>query len=143
MSMTDIKNIQLATLWCIFSQDQLLNNLDEMHSKQEISVMDQLNSLEKTNDKIEDGCMFAERILTNGNALEILLMKKVITAQLTRLCTVPCVGSVGKIEFLTDEKKFEEQIRSSVGRLTKVELGNQSSFQVCFCARIILNAYYC
>jgi hypothetical protein len=113
-----------------------------MHSKQEISVMDQLNSLEKTNDRIEDGCMFAERILTNGNALEILLMKKVITAQLTRLCTVPSVVSVGKIEFLTDEKKFEEQIRSSIGRLTKVELGNQSSFQVCLCLHDF-KCYYC
>ena len=122
----------------------MLDSLEEMHSELEINVMDQLHMIEKTKDRIEDGCSFTERVLTNGNALEILLIKKWIIAQLARLCQMPTINAVEKIEFITDEKRYEELTRNSFGRLTKSGISEPllPTVLVCFDCMIVLHKLY-
>ena len=45
--------------------------LEDIHTNQELSIMDVFHNVEKTIEKIEDGCKFAERVLKSGNETEV------------------------------------------------------------------------
>jgi hypothetical protein len=97
---------------------QMLEQLEEMHSQQELKVMEMLHTVEKTAQRIEDGCAFGERVLKNGSSVEILLLKRAITTQLQSLLKgMPQVGDVNKIEFVTDEKIFNDAVTAAFGHL--------------------------
>jgi hypothetical protein len=63
----------------------MLEELENIHSKQEDYIMHVFNNVGKLIEKIEDGCQFTERILERGNTTEMLLMKRFISAQLLSL----------------------------------------------------------
>ena len=92
-----------------------------MHSTQELEVMDMFHNVEKTIDKIEDGTAFAERIVEHGSAAELLSMKKMIRMQLMSLINNTPKPDVNiKINFHTDQDKFEEAITKTFGSFLKV-----------------------
>lgn len=104
----------------------MLEKLEDMHSQQELKVMEMLHTVEKTAQRVEDGCAFGERLLKNGSPVEVLLLKRVVATQLQSLLgNVPCIADVGKIEFVTDEKLFSNTITATFGRLTAIEPGQQ------------------
>ena len=42
-----------------------------MHSEKEIAIMEAFNTVEKTSEKIDDGCKYTENVLKKGNAIEV------------------------------------------------------------------------
>ena len=99
-----------------------MKQLDEMHSTQELEVMDMFHNVEKTVEKIEDGTTFAERIIEHGSGAEILSMKKMIKLQLMSLINNTPKPDVNvRINFHTDQEKFEEAITETFGTFLKVE----------------------
>jgi hypothetical protein len=101
--------------------EELLKELDDIHSTNELSIMDMFHSVEKTVEKMEDGCRFTERILKHGNGVEVLSLKKHISIQLLMLLNnIPRPEPTGtKIEFNTDVDKFSTMIRMAFGRFRK------------------------
>ena len=99
-----------------------MKQLDEMHSTQELEVMDMFHKVEKTIEKIEDGTTFAERIIEHGSGAEILSMKKMIKLQLMSLINNTPKPDVNvRINFHTDQEKFEEAITKTFGTFVKLE----------------------
>ncbi|KFM56989.1 Brain tumor protein, partial [Stegodyphus mimosarum] len=103
-------------------QEQLLKELDSIHSSQELQIMETFHNVEKTIEKIDDACKFAERLLSCGNTLEILSLIHIVGTQLLSLInnTPKLDISVG-IAFETDEKKFEASIQEHFGKVKKPE----------------------
>lgn len=78
--------------------------------------MELFYAVEKTQERIEDGSTFTERLLANGNATEILLLRKNIVTQLLSLINnTPKAEMDVKIEFESDEEKFKQAIQSFFG----------------------------
>lgn len=76
------------------------------------------HNVEKTIEKIEDGCKFTERILKNGNSIQILMLKKLIANQLLSLNSTPKPEVNTTIEFKTDDVVFAEAVRKTFGTTT-------------------------
>ena len=105
-----------------FQQEQLLEELEHIHSSQELAVMDLCHSVEKTVEKIEDSCKFTERLLKHGSAVEVALMKKAVSSRLLSLINnTPSVEPNTKILFETNAQKFEAAIKESFGNFKRDE----------------------
>lgn len=79
--------------------------------------MDAFHSVEKTVEKMENGCRFTERVLAHGNGVEVLSLKKHISIQLLMLLNnIPRPEPSAKIEFSTDADKFGVMVRMAFGR---------------------------
>ncbi|KAK2163597.1 hypothetical protein NP493_1453g00037 [Ridgeia piscesae] len=103
-------------------QEQLLEELEHIHSSQELAVMDLCHSVEKTVEKIEDSCKFTERLLKHGSAVEVALMKKAVSSRLLSLINnTPSVEPNTKILFETNAQKFEAAIKESFGNFKRDE----------------------
>ena len=84
--------------------------------------METSHNVEKITEKMEDACVFANRILEHGNILEVLLMKKLVSSQLLSLinnCPKPEVSYT--LDFITDTDKFSEAIKLNFGTIDKGE----------------------
>lgn len=100
----------------------MLKELEEIHTANELAIMEMANNTEKTSERIDDSCKFTERILEHGNGVEILSMKKLITHQLlTLLNNVPHLEPTVKIEFETDFDAFSTAVKSTFGHFKKPE----------------------
>ena len=108
----------------------MLESLEDMHTRQELKVMEMLHGVEKTAQRVEDGTSFAERVLKNGSTIEILLMKRLIIVQLQSLLrNIPSFGDIGKIEFVTDENSFRDAVTKTFGHLKVLEPKQQVALQ--------------
>lgn len=102
--------------------EQLLKELGTLHANHELKVMETFHSVEKTIEKIDDACSFANRLLTHGNTLEILSLKKFVGTQLLSLINnTPKPDISITMAFETDEKKFEEAVKETFGKIKKPE----------------------
>ncbi|CAE1322724.1 unnamed protein product [Acanthosepion pharaonis] len=99
-------------------KDELLKELEEIHNAQQLSIIEMCHNVEKTIEKIEDGCKFTERILKNGNSIQILMLKKLIANQLLSLNSTPKPEVNTTIEFKTDDVVFAEAVRKTFGTTT-------------------------
>ncbi|XP_074650430.1 protein meiotic P26-like [Tubulanus polymorphus] len=103
-------------------QENALKDLGELHYNQELKIMDMIHSVSKTVDRIEDGCKFTDRIVTNGNDVELLMMKKVVKTQLMSLINnTPTADVSNQIEFVSDTKEFEDAVTRAFGHFKKKE----------------------
>ena len=101
-------------------QEECLAELEEIHSAQELTIMEMIHHVDQTMTRIEDGCEFAERILSKGSAVEILMMKKMVYTQL--LCLInntPRAEPCAKIDFESDSKVFEAAIKETFGKFKR------------------------
>ncbi len=93
-----------------------------MHHTQELHVWEMCHNVEKTIEKIEDGCKFTERILEHGSGAEMLANKKLISSQLLSLINNTPKPEVNiKLEFQTNAQQFEDAITSAFGSFVKLE----------------------
>ena|SRR6218665_3684233 len=100
----------------------MLEQLETVHSSTELEIMDLYHNIEKAVEQIEDGCKFTERVLKNGNMVEVLLMKKNIRQQLlTLLNNIPRPEVNVKIEFVTDSDHFRRSVKEAFGHFKKSE----------------------
>ncbi|XP_071124967.1 B-box type zinc finger protein ncl-1-like isoform X2 [Mytilus edulis] len=101
-------------------KEKMLEELENRHSCQELAIMELFHNVEKTSEKIEDCCTFAERVLKHGNGLQLLMMKKMIMSQLLKLINNTPKADVNvNIEFHTDGKVFQDAVVNSFGSFTK------------------------
>ncbi|XP_064608306.1 brain tumor protein-like isoform X2 [Liolophura sinensis] len=101
-------------------KDDLLQELEKIHSDRELAIMDMFHNVDKTIEKIEDGSKFTERILKHGSGLQILLLKGLISTQLLSLINnTPRPDVNTTIEFYTDTARFEEAVKKNFGSFTK------------------------
>jgi len=108
-----------------------LKELDEIHSANELSIMDMFHSIEKTVERMEDSCHFTERILEHGNGVEVLSLKKHISIQLLMLLNnIPRPEPSVKIEFHTDTDKFSVMMKMAFGRFKRPDELNMVSLTI-------------
>ena len=62
-----------------------MTELEDIHNKHRDSILHVFDNVGKTIDKIEDSCRFTERIMENGNCIEVLLLKRLVFTQLMSL----------------------------------------------------------
>lgn len=104
--------------------------MEALHSNEELAIMDMFHCVEKTVEKIEDGCNFAERVLKHGNSNQILALKKVISSQLlTLINNTPKPDINFNIEFHTDSSSFENAVKATFGSFAKEDMKVISSCQ--------------
>ena len=84
--------------------------------------MEMCHNVEKSVEKLEDGCKFTEHVLNNGSGLQLLLMKKQISSYLiSQINNAPSPEVNINIEFKTDAVVFEEACKKSFGSFKKEE----------------------
>jgi len=101
-------------------REELLSELEKIHSGSELAIMDMYHSVEKAVEKIETACQFTERVLENGNGVEVLSMKKLITEQLMSLLNnMPRPEPTISIDFQADAKVFAATVLATFGHFRK------------------------
>lgn len=108
--------------------DGAIQQLEHLHSERELKVMDLFNNIDKTIQKIEDACKFTNRLLKLGDATEIALLKKVISAQILYLVNnSPKLDVNYSLEFETNFEKFEGLIQENFGKFKTESNSNDSA----------------
>ncbi|WAQ98973.1 NCL1-like protein [Mya arenaria] len=103
-------------------KDELLVELDSLKNEKELSLMELCHNFEGSIEKLEQGISFTEHILNNGSALQLLLLKKVISSRLIGLVNNAPNPEVNvHIEFSTDGPEFEEAVKKTFGCFKKEE----------------------
>ncbi|XP_076351919.1 protein meiotic P26-like [Tachypleus tridentatus] len=101
-------------------QEDLLQELENVHSEKELLLMETLHNVERTADKFQDACKFTKKLLQNGNAIEVLTLKQFVRSQLMYLINNTPKPDVNiEIKFKYDESKFEKSIQEICGFLCK------------------------
>lgn len=98
-------------------RDEALSELNELYHDRELKVMDTTHRVGKDISMMEDACKFTTRLLENGNIMEVMYMKKVVSTQLLNLVNnTPKPEKIYSIEFESDFEKFEETIKNVFGQ---------------------------
>ena len=106
-----------------YLQDELLEEMESIHSNQELAIMELCHNIEKSVEKLEDGCHFTEHVLNNGSGLQLLLMKKLVSSYLISLINKTPNPEVNiNIEFKTDAALFQAAIKETFGSFKKEEI---------------------
>ena len=84
--------------------------------------MDLCHNVEGTVEKLEQGVSFTEHILNNGSALQLMLMKKVVSQRMFGLISNNQSPDFSvNIQFETDRQAFEDALKKTFGHLKKDE----------------------
>ncbi|KAG1670646.1 Brain tumor protein [Nymphon striatum] len=101
---------------------ELHNEVNEIYSNNENSIMKTLEAVMSTYEKIEDACKFAENLVANGNGVEILSLKKLVQSQLLNLIdNIPYLDKDFSIVFQSDYERGEHVMKEVVGSFKKEE----------------------
>lgn len=99
-------------------QKELLEELEKMHSEEELRIMESLHAAEKVTERIEEACRFTDRLLEHANTVEMLSLKQLVTRRLKDLvCSSPKPDVMSDLRFESDPSQFEAAIRPLCGRL--------------------------
>ncbi|CAN8013064.1 unnamed protein product [Ixodes pacificus] len=99
-------------------QEQLLEELEKLHSEEELRIMDAMHAAEKTTERIEEACRFTDRLLEHANTLEMLSMKKLVSSRLQELIlAAPRPDVLTDLCFDSDAEQFESQLVKICGHL--------------------------
>ena len=110
-----------------------MEELEKLHGCQELAIMDLFHNVEKVSEKIEDSCTFTERVLKNGNGLQLMLLKKMIKSQLLYLINNTPKPDVNiNIEFYTDTNVFQNAVEKSFGSFHKETIKVNKRFKTPF-----------
>lgn len=98
-------------------RDDALTELNELYHERELKVMDTTHRVGKDISMLEDACKFTTRLLENGNIMEVMYLKKLVSTQLLNLINnTPKPEKIYSIEFESDFEKFEQSIKSVFGQ---------------------------
>lgn len=115
--------VHSVTVNACLSKDDLLKELEEMHSSQELGIMEMFHIVGSTVEKIEDACKFTERVLEHGNSVQMLLVKQLITSQLMSLINnTPKLDVSVDIKFNANTDVFKEAAKKTFGSFAKEEM---------------------
>lgn len=103
-------------------KDEMLEEMETLHSNQELAIMELCHNVEKSVEKLEDGCKFTEHIVNNGSGLQLLLMKKQVSSYLIKqINNAPNPEVNINVEFKTDAAAFEVACKKHFGSFKKEE----------------------
>lgn len=101
-------------------KDKMLEELENLHGSQELAIMEMCHKVEKVTEKMEDCCAFTERVLKNGNGIQLMLMKNMIATQLfTLIRNTPKPDVNISIEFHTNNEVFQKAVENYFGSFIK------------------------
>lgn len=101
-------------------QQELLEELETLHSEEELHIMDSLHEAEKTSEHIEAACRFGDRLLVHANAVELLSLKQLVSTRLKSLVAgIPQLETPGEMSFVFDLDQFESALVPLCGQLRK------------------------
>ncbi|CAH0395741.1 unnamed protein product [Bemisia tabaci] len=99
-------------------KDEALAELESVHKKQELVIMETCHNVEKSMEHLDRTNKFADTLLEKGNSSEILALKPLIVSHLLRLIsTVPKPKIKVELEFVTDMNQFKEAAKTAFGYL--------------------------
>ena len=102
------------------TQEHKFEELEKLQNEQELHIMDMYNVVEKSTEKIEDGCKLAERVLDLGNSTHIVSLEKYISKQLMMLINnTPKLDVTVNIQFDSDVSQFTEAMAKNFGTFRK------------------------
>lgn len=108
-------------------QQELLEELEKLHSEEELHIMDSLHEAEKTTEHIEEACRFGDRLLVNANAVELLSLKQLVSTRLKSLVAgIPKLETPGEMSFVFDLDHFEHALVPLCGQLRKPRTASES-----------------
>lgn len=89
-------------------REKALEELERLHKERELKVMDLFDRVDKTVQRIDCACKFAARLLRRGDGTEIVMLKKTVASQFTRLLEgAPEFEVDYSLEFVTKMDKFD------------------------------------
>ena len=101
-------------------QDNFLTDLDELHKKREMSLMDTTHKLSTFENKLSQAKGFVERVTENGHAGQIAQLLQAMETQLNSLCMGFITPQIPQnTEFKTDANTFSNAIKSTFGYFSK------------------------
>lgn len=97
-------------------RDNALEELQRLHKERELKVMDLYDRVDKTVQRIDCACQFAARLLRCGDGTEIVMLKKTVASQFSRLLEeAPEFDVDYSLEFVTKMDKFDTVIEETFG----------------------------
>ncbi|KAK3099629.1 hypothetical protein FSP39_007220 [Pinctada imbricata] len=103
-------------------KDELLKELEDIHSCQELAIMDLFQQVGKMSEKLDDGVKYTEMVLEHGTGLHVCQTKKLIVNQLISLLNnTPKTDINVNIEFHSNTEVFKEAVARTFGSFVKDE----------------------
>ena len=99
-------------------QEELLRELAERHKRKQQALVDTHDCIERKARQLLDAVQFAERTLSNGSGLEVLLVKRVISEQIAHL-----LASVPRVDSLDVSLKFVAVEQALLDRFVRENMG--------------------
>ncbi|CAK1551848.1 unnamed protein product [Leptosia nina] len=97
-------------------REKALEELERLHKERELKVMDLFDRVDKTVQRIDCACKFAARLLRRGDGTEIVMLKKTVASQFTRLLEgAPEFDVDYSLEFVTNVDKFDTVTEETFG----------------------------
>ncbi|XP_023938909.2 brain tumor protein [Bicyclus anynana] len=97
-------------------REKALEELERLHKERELKVMDLFDRVDKTVQRIDCACKFAARLLRRGDGTEIVMLKKTVASQFTRLLEgAPEFEVDYSLEFVTKMEKFDAVTEDTFG----------------------------
>lgn len=101
-------------------QDKFLNELDELHGKQELCLMERMHKLSTYENQLSQAKNFVERVCQNGHAGQIGQLLQPMLTQLNTLCMGFIMPDIpANTEFKTDASAFATTVKSHFGYFSK------------------------
>ena len=101
---------------CACRQEELLRELDALHSSQELGVMELCHGVERAAERTQHACAFADRLLAHGSAAQVARVRRVVRARLLALINnAPRVDAGVRLEFRTDATRFRDAVARLFG----------------------------
>lgn len=97
-------------------REKALEELERLHKERELKVMDLFDRVDKTVQRIDCACKFAARLLNRGDGTEIVMLKKTVASQFSRLLEgAPEFDVNYSLEFVSKIDKFDAVTEDTFG----------------------------
>lgn len=99
-------------------RDELVEQLEAVHKQRELKIMDSMNVLEKTIERVEQACKYTNNLLDKGSEQEVLALKRHVGNQLLNLINnTPKPDTDVTFQFVTDSDKFKQAVKAAFGKI--------------------------
>ncbi|XP_061705847.1 brain tumor protein-like isoform X3 [Cydia pomonella] len=97
-------------------REKALEELERLHKERELKVMDLFDRVDKTVQRIDTACKFASRLLNSGDGTEIVMLKKTVASQFSRLLEgAPEFEVDYSLQFVSKIDKFDSITEDTFG----------------------------
>ena len=120
----------------ILIQDAFIKELDELHEKRELCLMERGNKLSNYETQLSQAKCFVDRVTEHGHAGQVAQLLQTMMNQLNNLCMGFIIPDVpAATEFKSDATTFSTAVKSYFGYFSK-----QKGLKVCIFGDNLLNS---